>query len=155
MPAITFADFSGGLDRRLPVTVQDSSRLWILRNAYITTGKRINKRPGLKLIADTLSGTIGLAAVSGRLKTFANVGDTVTVTPQVDVLRLNIPTGLTTGQHLQRVYSATMFNGFVYVAAEYDPEGVYVGGVSEGNTGGHTPGRVPSPRPPIPGPATA
>jgi hypothetical protein len=35
----------GGLDRRLPVTVQDASRLWILRNAYITTGKRIKKRP--------------------------------------------------------------------------------------------------------------
>jgi hypothetical protein len=155
MPAITFSDFSGGLDRRLPVTVQDSSRLWVLREAYITTGKRIRKRPGLKLIAGTLSGTVGLAAVSGRLKTFANIGDTVTATPQVDVLRLNVPSGLTAGQHLQRVYSASMFNGFVYVVAEYDPEGVYVGGVSEGNTGGENQGRVPTPRPPIPGPATA
>jgi hypothetical protein len=123
MPAITFQDFSGGLDRRLPVTVQDASRLWILRNAYITTGKRIKKRRGLKAIATTLSGTVGLAAVAGRLKTFANVNDVVTATPQVDVLYLSVPPGLTAGQHLQRVYSADMFNGFVYVVAEYDPQG--------------------------------
>lgn len=151
MPAITFSDFSGGLDRRLPVTVQDSSRLWILRNAYITTGKRITKRPGLKAISTTLAGTVGLAAVAGRLKVFANVGDVVTGAPQVDVLRLNTPPFLGPGQYLQRIYQATMFEGFVYVVAEYDPENVYVGGISEGNTGGKTPGHIPPPRPPTPG----
>ena len=155
MPAITFQDFSGGLDRRLPVTVQDSSRLWILREAYITTGKRIKKRPGLKKIADTLGGTVGLAAVAGRLKVFANTGDVVSSTPQVDVLRLDVPPGLTAGQFLQRVYVATMFEGFVYVVAEYDPQGVYVGGVSEGNSGGTGHGNIPTPRSPIPGAGTA
>lgn len=154
MTAITFSDFSGGLDRRLPVTVQDSSRLWVLRNAYITNGKRIAKRRGLKAISNTLAGTVGLASVAGRLKVFANVGDVVTGAPQVDVLYLNVPAGLTAGQHLQRIYSADMFNGYVYVVAEYDPKGVYVGGVSEGNTGGGD-GHVPTPRPPTPGAGTA
>lgn len=155
MPAITFADFSGGLDRRLPVTVQDSSRLWVLRNAYITTGKRIKKRPGLKLIANTLAPTVGLVAAAGRLKVFANVGDNVAASmPQVDVLRLDVPTGLQSGQHLQRIYGATMFQGYVYAVAEYDPSGVYVGGISEGNTGGTGTGHVPTPRPPLPGSST-
>jgi hypothetical protein len=151
MPAITFADFSGGLDRRLPITVQDSSRLWILRNAYITTGKRIAKRPGLKAISTALGGSVGLQAVAGRLKVFHVVGDTFSPPPQVDAVGLNTPPFLGPGQYLQRIYAATMFQGFLYVVAEYDPEGVYVGGVSEGNTGGGTPGKVPTPRPPLPG----
>lgn len=153
MPAITFSDFSGGLDRRLPVTVQDSSRLWILRNAHITTGKRIKKRPGLKVISTALGGSVGLAAVAGRLKVFINMADPFTAPPQVDAIGLNIPAFLGPGQHLQRIYAATMFEGFPYVVAEYDPSGVYAGGVSEGNTGGGTPGHVPTPRPPLPGTA--
>lgn len=153
MPAITFSDFSGGLDRRLPVTVQDSSRLWVLRNAHITTGKRIAKRPGLKAISTALGGSVGLAAVAGRLKVFVTQGSTFSPPPQVDVLALNVPPFLGPGQYLQRIYSATMFNGFPYVVAEYDPEGVYIGGVSEGNTGGGTPGHAPTPRPPLPGTA--
>ena len=156
MPAITFSDFSGGLDRRLPVTVQDSSRLWILRNAYVTTGKRIAKRPGLRKIAGGLDGSVGLAAVNGRLKVFVDVENPPPAAPpQVDVIGLWRPSGLTAGQYLQRIYSANMFNGFVYVVAEYDPQGVYVGGVSEGNTGGDGSGHVPSPRPPVPGASTA
>ena len=41
MPAVSYLAFSGGLDRRLPINVQDASRLWTLRNAYVTTGKKI------------------------------------------------------------------------------------------------------------------
>lgn len=156
MPAITFSDFSGGLDRRLPVTVQDSSRLWILRNAYITTGKRIKKRPGLRKIANGLTGSVGLAAVAGRLKVFITSGQIYSPPPQVDMLALTLPSGLTAGQSLQRIYSATVYNGFIYVVADYDVSNVYVGGVSEGNSGGTGPGHVPLPRHPLPGdPGTA
>lgn len=156
MPAITFADFSGGLDRRLPVTVQDSSRLWILRNAYITTGKRIKKRPGLRKIVGGLDGSVGLCAVAGRLKVFITSGQIYSPPPQVDMLALTLPSGLTTGQSLQRIYSATVYNGFVYVVADYDVSNIYVGGISEGNSGGTAPGHVPLPRKPLPGdPGTA
>lgn len=160
MPAITFSDFSGGLDRRLPVTVQDSSRLWILKEAYITTGKRIKKRPGLKAIAAGLGGTVGLTAVAGRLKVFATVGDTVSTPPQVDLVSLTVPPDLPVGMKLERIYSANVFNGFIYAVSDYDPGGVYVGGISEGNTGGTGEagggGHVPPPRDPQPGdPGTA
>lgn len=156
MPAITFSDFSGGLDRRLPVTVQDSSRLWILRNAFISTGKRIKKRHGLRAIATGLNGTIGLAPVAGRLKVFATVGTVVSPPPQVEVAFLSQPTDLPPGKSLQRIYSAQVFNGFTYVVADYDPDGVYVGGISEGNLGGDGGGHVPPARDPQPGdPGTA
>lgn len=156
MPAITFSDFSGGLDRRLPVTVQDSSRLWILRNAHITTGKRITKRRGLKAIAVGLNGTVGLSAVAGRLKVFASVGDVTSIPPQVDLVLLTRPTDLASDKKLERIYSAQVFNGFIYAVADYDPGGVYVGGISEGNSGGDSGGHVPPPRDPHPGdPGTA
>jgi len=156
MPAITFSDFSGGLDRRLPVTVQDSSRLWILREAYITTGKRIKKRPGLLKIADGLTGSVGLCAVAGRLKVFISAGQVLSHPAQVDQVALSVPVGLTAGQSLQRVYSAQVYNGFMYVVADYDVSNVYVGGISEGNTGGSGPTHVPLPREPLPGdPGTA
>ena len=46
MPAITYADWSGGVDRRLPFGVQDANKLWTLQNAYITTnvGELIDPR---------------------------------------------------------------------------------------------------------------
>lgn len=156
MPAITFADFSGGLDRRLPVTVQDASRLWILRNAYITTGKRIKKRPGLSKIADGLDGSVGLCAAAGRLKVFVNTNQVFYHPVQVDPVALTVPAGLIGGQKLSRVYAAEVFNGFLYVVADYDPGDVYLGAISEGNDGGDGGGKVPPPRSPKPGdPGTA
>lgn len=153
MPAITFADFSGGLDRRLPVTVQEANRLYILRNAHITEGKRIAKRPGLKVVTTGLTGSVGLVSVNARLKVFVATGATFTPPTAVDAVRLDDPPGLTGGQHLQRVYYASMFQGFMYVVAEYDPSGVYVGGFGGGLGDGAStdPGRPRIPTPVIPG----
>lgn len=127
MPAISYSDFSGGLDRRLPINVQEANRLWILRNACITTGKKIKKRPGLKVVTAELAGSVGLAAANGRLKVFAPVGSSFVAPTAVDKVSLTNPT-LSAGQSLQRVYYASMFNGYLYVVAEYDPGGVYAGG---------------------------
>lgn len=127
MPAISYTDFSGGLDRRLPINVQEASRLWVLRNACITEGKRIKKRPGLKVVSTELSGSVGLAAVNGRLKVFCAAGSTFVAPSSVDKVSLTDPT-LGPGQSLRRIYYASMFNGYMYVVADYDPEGVYVGG---------------------------
>ncbi len=150
MPAITYSDFSGGLDRRLPINVQEANRLWILRNAYINEGKRISKRPGLKVVATGLTGSVGLASVNARLKVFVPVGASFIAPSQVDAVRLDTPPGLTTGQSLQRVYYASMFQGYMYVVAEYDPTGVYVGGFG-GGIGPDAPSTDPD-RPGIPTP---
>lgn len=78
MPAITYKEWSGGLDRRLPLGVQDANRLWRLQNAYITSGKKIAKRPGLKLVSAAMSGSVGLVAMNGVPCVFVEAGTTFT-----------------------------------------------------------------------------
>lgn len=76
MPSITFKDFQGGLDLRQGSTVADANRLRVLKNAYVTTGKSIKKRPALVLdsvIPEPSSpeeAMIGLFAINGKLATF-------------------------------------------------------------------------------------
>lgn len=118
MPAITYADFSGGLDRRLDIKVQEANRLWTLRNAYVTLGKRIRKRPGLKLEATGLSGSFGLESISGRLKVFVDRGASFSPPSQVDSIPLDIPPSAS-GETLARIHYGDIFQGFAYVVAEY------------------------------------
>lgn len=118
MPAISYTDFSGGLDRRLPISVQEASKLWVLRNAYITLGKKIKKRPALRKIATGLTGSYGLKAISGRLKVFCDTGVTFTPPSQVDSISLDLPTWAT-GSSLSIVHYADIFQGFPFVVAQY------------------------------------
>lgn len=120
MPAITYNEFSGGLDRRLSINSQDANKLWELRNAYITLGKRIKKRPGLRRVTTGLSGSFGLESVSGALKVFcdttAGFVPPVVAGLQIDRVNLDIPPA---GSTLDRVYYADLFQGFLYVVARY------------------------------------
>lgn len=139
MPAITYSDFSGGLDHRLPINVQEANRLWTLKNAYITEGKRIAKRPGVKVVATGLTGSVGLMSVNSRLKVFTPTGSGFMPPATVDKVELDDPGTLAPGQSLQRIYYASMFQGFMYVVADYNPSGVYVGGYGNGLSGIPTP----------------
>lgn len=118
MPAITYQDFSGGLDRRLDIKVQEANRLWTLRNGYVTLGKRIRKRPGLKLEASGLTGSFGLESISGRLKVFVDRGSAFVAPALVDAIELDIPASAP-GQTLARIHYADVFTGYPYVVSEY------------------------------------
>lgn len=118
MPAITYSDFSGGLDRRLDIKVQEANRLWLLRNAFITLGKRVRKRPGLKKEADGLTGSYGLETISGRLKVFVDRGAAFVPPAIIDRIELDVPPSAP-GQSLTRVHYGDIFQGFPYVVAEY------------------------------------
>ena len=124
MPAITYNSFDGGLDRRLSVNSQDANKLWVLRNAYITTGKRLKKRPGLRLVTSGLTGSFGLKAVNGALNVFCDAGSGFTA-PTVSGLTiskvsLNIPaSGPGSGSTIDRIYYADLFQGYLYVVARY------------------------------------
>lgn len=128
MPAITYADFSGGLDRRLPINVQEASRLWSLRNAYVTLGKRIRKRPALRRLNGDLIGStpangdvVGLEAVNGRLKVFVQPGQVIFNKPAlIDVEILDQPVGTGGAGLLRAVHYADLFQGYLYVVAEYE-----------------------------------
>jgi hypothetical protein len=119
MPAISYADWSGGLDLRLPLGIQDANKLYRLQNAYITSGKKIAKRPGLKMINVGLTNTVGLRAIDGRLKVFTFVGGPTSMPflPLVDVIQLSdYPSGVFT---LRDVVWADQFQGFPYVVGKY------------------------------------
>ena len=81
MPSITFKDFQGGLDLRQGSTVADANRLRVLKNAYVTTGKSIKRRPALSLEA-TIPSSLpqeemkGLFAINGKLAMFHSTPST-------------------------------------------------------------------------------
>jgi hypothetical protein len=114
MAAITYKEFGGGLDRRLPISVQDANRLWVLKNAYITAGKKIAKRPGLRLLPGALTGSVGLSAMGGGLQVFVTTGSAYVPPADVGVLYLDSYTlgGLTS---LVGVRYAEIFQGYPYV----------------------------------------
>lgn len=118
MPAITYADFSGGLDRRLRINVQEANKLWVLRNAFTTQGKRIQKRPALRLMSSSLTGTVGLRYLDGRLTVFVQPGSVYSVPGSVNAVILTDPLGfgVTT---LRSIDYAEGFNGFPYVVGRY------------------------------------
>jgi hypothetical protein len=124
VPAISYSDFSGGMDRRLSVNSQDANKLWKLRDAYITTGKRIRKRPGERLVTSGLSGSFGLKAVNGALNVFCDAGSGFTA-PVVSGLTitkvsLDIPaSGAGSGSTIDRIYYADLFQNYLYVVARY------------------------------------
>jgi hypothetical protein len=117
MPAITYKEYGGGLDRRLPLSVQDANRLWTLKNAYITSGKKIKKRPALKVVSTSLAGSVGLESMNGGLVVFTTVGSSFTPPPGVGVFQLNpfSPGGGVT--ELVGINYAKMVLGFPYVVA--------------------------------------
>lgn len=116
VPAITYSEFSGGLDRRLPIGVQDANRLWTLKNAYVTLGKKIKKRPALVQVAG-LTSSVGLESLNGRRAVFVDGAGGMTAFPTYDLYRLDKP-GTISGS-LSEVSYATVFQGFVFVVAHY------------------------------------
>jgi hypothetical protein len=124
MPAISYSDFSGGLDRRLSINSQDANKLWNLKNAYVTLAKRLKKRPGLKLVASGLTGSYGLESASGALKVFCDTGAAFTppVVTGLTISRVNLDvpaSGGGAGSTINRIYYADLFQGYLYVVARY------------------------------------
>ena len=120
MPAISYREFSGGLDRRLPIGVQDANRLWTLTNAYVTAGHKIAKRPGLSLSSGVLTGSVGLASLNGQLVVFVEDGSGFSPPAGLAVIALSrVPNGDDTYAVLEDVLYAENFQGYPYVVAQY------------------------------------
>lgn len=129
MSAITYADFSGGLDRRLSLNAQDPNKLWVLRNAYITQGKKIKKRPGLRALAGSFDdiGTPGqryqgLFSINGGLRTYSTVFASGILPAGVTAKTLSIPLSSGVGALLVDVVYAVVFQGFEYVVAKWEDQ---------------------------------
>lgn len=116
MAAITFADYSSGLDLRKGASVSDANRLRVLDNCYVTTGKTIRKRPGLTVFANLEAGTVGLKSSGGKLNTFYAQGTVTHADTRFVANKIAHPT---TAVDLTKIHYADSFNGYLYVSAEY------------------------------------
>jgi hypothetical protein len=117
VPTISFERFDAGMDLRKGPSASDANRLRDLKNAYVTTGWQIAKRPGLTLIATLEPGTVGLVAAQGKLHTFSNA----TLVTHANALFENHIVAYESGAAaLVDVPQALTFSGYLYVVAKYD-----------------------------------
>ncbi len=115
---IEFSRFDYGLDLRKGASTSDANRLRVLKNAYVTEGRTVRKRPGLQLVATLEAGTTGLFAGRGKLNTF--YGGTGTITHANTLFTANNVRSPTTATlALSEVSYADVFNGFVYTSVKY------------------------------------
>lgn len=122
MPAISLTDFSSGLDLRKGASVSDANRLRVLDNCYVTTGKTIRKRPGLTLVTTLETGTQGLRAAGGKLNTFYATGTVSHADARFVANKITHPT--VPAAEVAKIHYADVFNGFIYVAAQYDDDSI-------------------------------
>ena len=126
MPYILVEDFRGGLDRRRMNVTAAPGTLIELKNAHITRGGEIEKRPAFVEITQLPSNTIGLAAAAGQIYTFgSDAPSSVTFasdTPSnVTYVRLQHPSG----EELTDVLSVDFYNGQLYAAAQFADGRIY------------------------------
>ena len=128
MPAITFERFDGGLDVRQLASSADANRFRTLKNAYVTTGRTIKKRPGLRKAVDLPDGCEGLFSGIDALWTFSNNTVPFLEGVQNAILRSD-------GSPVTRIIHVEVFNGYMYVAAEHDNLSIGHYYVDNGNVG--------------------
>lgn len=121
MPSITYDEFDIGLDLRKGASVSDANRLRELKNAYVTKGKVIRKRPGTQLVEDFdtagEAGTKGLVSGSGYLNTFSEGVPIAHGNSLFRNLRVKHPT--TSPQDILSIDYGDIFAGFMYVSVVY------------------------------------
>lgn len=114
MATITFDRFDGGLDVRQLSTSADANRLRVLKNAYVTTGKTLRKRPGLKRFSTLSAGTKGLFAAFNKLWTFSTTDvahdHTLLVNKRIDAY---------SGLSLVDIPQCEIFLNYIYLCATY------------------------------------
>lgn len=133
---ISFERFDYGLDLRKGASTSDANRLRVLKNAYTTEGRTIRKRPGTTKIATLEAGTTGLFAGNGKLNTF--YGGTGTITHANTLFQPNnVRSKTTAALAVSKIHWADVFNGFMYVSAEYTTGEInhhYLDGAAPGAT---------------------
>jgi hypothetical protein len=115
--SVTYNDFSIGKDKRKNPSVSEANRLLELKNAFVTTGKSLRKRPGSVKITDLETGTKGLFAANGKLNTFYEDGS---ITHSHSLCIANLVDHGSVATPVKTTHSADVVDGFPYVVIEYD-----------------------------------
>jgi len=115
---IVFERFDFGLDLRKGPSTSDANRMRVLRNAQVTEGRTLRKRPGTTKVATLEAGTTGLFAGLGKLNTFYG-GNTPIVHANPLFAARNVKSPTTPALLLTEVYYGDVFNGFLYASVGY------------------------------------
>lgn len=117
MPTITYDRFDGGLDVRQLSTSADANRLRELENAFVTTGRTIRKRAGLKRVGRIQVGTFGLFSGLGKLWTFSTFNaEHLSLPKLLSHAKLDDPFDV----GIKRIVQVEVFQGFLYVVCQYN-----------------------------------
>ena len=157
MAVITYQNFQSGIDRRKAQQVSDLQGLFECKNAYVTNGFAIKKRPGLeKLTATALDPNCkGLFMFNRILYT---VSHTSVVQPSLSgfgigssavrstIETLVLPNPASASDKVQRVWQFLVFNRKLYVVVEYESGTVrhWYGGVVTADMAVITDGNCPN-----------
>lgn len=132
MAVITYEDFQNGIDRRKSEQVADMKGLYECKNAYVTNGFAIKKRPGFERISATGldSNSKGLFIFNRKLYTVSHVGVSQptlsgfgvgTSGPiSTTIETLILPNPASPVDPVSRVWQFLVFNRKLYVVVEYD-----------------------------------
>ena len=126
MAYIIIEDFRGGLDKRRMDVHAPPGSLIELKNAHITRGGEIEKRPAFVEVCDLPTETKGLVAGGGSLYTFG------TALPSAITFPANTPNNLIYQQlihpqsaELVEVLDHEFFDDKIYVVAQFSDGRVY------------------------------
>lgn len=119
MTAITYDRFDGGLDLRQLASSADANRLRVLKNAYITTGRTIKKRKGTMIVGTLPGNTVGLFSGIDGLFTFTSDTGSPDSVHVHEVGLVRIVKLFYQGDSLSRIVNVEVFNGNLYVAAQF------------------------------------
>lgn len=119
MPTLQIESFTG-MDRRRKRVAGVPGALWDLKNAHITRGGDIQRSKRFVPTFDLPAGSISLAALRGQLYTFGSADLAATTPLGVVYQRLQ-----NASAEMTRVLDAKVFQGALYVIAEYDDGNVY------------------------------
>lgn len=126
MPYILVEDFRGGLDTRRSNVTATPGTLVSIKNAHVTRGGEIEKRPAFVSLSTLPANTTGLAAANGQIYVFGHEAASAVTFPSntpanVNYVRLQHPSGTA----LTKVLATDFFNGQVYAAAQFADGRIY------------------------------
>ena len=130
MEVITFDRFEGGIDLRKAQQVSDANRLVECKNAYVTTGFAINKRPGLdKISASALPSTTkgmfifnrAMHVVSHQAESLPSLSGFSVGTGKLSSTITNhvLTNPASASDPVARVWDAQTMNNQLYIVVEY------------------------------------
>lgn len=116
MPYVIIEDFRGGVDRRKIRSAGVPGTLWEGINGHLTRGGEFEVRKAFVEKYDLPAGTFGLQDAKSALYTFGSGAEPPGMPAGVTYQRLTVASGAS----MTGVRSTEVFDGLIYVIAEYD-----------------------------------